>query len=230
MSIQVEQVEKTFGSVRALGPVGFVIPQGTQLALLGESGSGKSTLLNLLGCTEIPTKGRVLLDGRDTATLSDSELSKLRLSTLGYVHQFFDLVSDLSALENVLLPQWLSGVRDHGGRAEQLLRELGLGTRLHQLAANLSGGEQQRVAIARALVLSPKLLLADEPSGSLDSQNGAQVVQLLRQSAEQLGATLVMATHSQAAASQFRYHLRLRDGRVEHAELPSSTSSEGAAQ
>jgi ABC-type lipoprotein export system ATPase subunit len=220
--IRVEKLVKTFGAVRALGPVSFVIPAGAQLALLGESGSGKSTLLNLLGCMETPSTGSVIIDGQDTARLSDAELSRLRLRAIGYVHQFFDLVSDLSALENVLVPLWLAGVGAATSRARSLLEQLGLSHRLHQLASELSGGEQQRVAIARALALSPRLLLADEPSGSLDSQTGAMVVRLLIDSAQQLGATLIMATHSQAAAAQFAHFVRLKDGQLEQAQLPTS--------
>ena len=181
--IRVQDLVKTFGAVRALGPVSFAVPSGAQVALLGESGSGKSTLLNLLGCMETPSSGAVVLDGEDTARLADAALCRLQLRAIGYVHQFFDLVSDLTALENVMVPLWLAGVAWASGRAEELLAALGLGHRLHQLAAELSGGEQQRVAIARALALSPRLLLADEPSGSLDSQTGTQVVRLLSDSA-----------------------------------------------
>ena len=226
--IRLEGVSKRFGAgpgaVRALGPVDLVVPAGAQVALLGESGSGKSTLLNLLGCMEVPSAGRVLFrfaagpgpgEGAaelDTARLPDAELARLRLHRLGYVHQFFDLVSDLTALENVELPLWLAGRRGSTARARELLGSLGLGHRLQQLASELSGGEQQRVAIARALALGPQLLLADEPSGSLDSQTGAAVVELLIDSARRLGATLVMATHSEAASARFKAQVRLRDG------------------
>lgn len=228
--IRLEGVIKRFGAgpgaVRALGPVDLVVPAGAQVALLGESGSGKSTLLNLLGCMEVPSAGRVVFrfapgagpgSGEsaaelDTARLPDAELARLRLHRLGYVHQFFDLVSDLTALENVELPLWLAGRRGSTARARELLGSLGLGHRLQQLASELSGGEQQRVAIARALSLGPQLLLADEPSGSLDSQTGAAVVELLIDSARRLGATLVMATHSEAASARFKAQVRLRDG------------------
>jgi putative ABC transport system ATP-binding protein len=220
--IKVQSLVKTFGTVRALGPVSFQLPAGAQVALLGESGSGKSTLLNLLGCMETPSSGSVIIDGQDTARLADNELARMRLRTLGYVHQFFDLVSDLTALENVMVPLWLAGVAEAASRARALLEPLGLGHRLHQLGSELSGGEQQRVAIARALALSPRLLLADEPSGSLDSQTGTQVVRLLSDSARQLGATLIMATHSPAAAAQFDHYIRLKDGQLEAAILPSS--------
>ncbi len=223
--IRVLNLVKTFGAVRALGPVSFTIPAGAQVALLGESGSGKSTLLNLLGAMETPSTGSVIIDDKDTAQLGDAELSRLRLHKLGYVHQFFDLVSDLTALENVMVPLWLAGERAADGRARALLETLGLGHRLRQLASELSGGEQQRVAIARALALSPRLLLADEPSGSLDSQTGAQVVRLLTESAQRLGATLIMATHSQAAAAQFAHFIRLHDGQLQEAKLPSSPPS-----
>ena len=222
--IRVHNLVKTYGAVRALGPVSFTVAAGAQVALIGESGSGKSTLLNLLGAMETPSTGSVIIDDKDTAQLSDAELSRLRLHKLGYVHQFFDLVSDLTALENVMVPLWLAGEPAADGRARELLQALGLGHRLRQLASELSGGEQQRVAIARALSLSPRLLLADEPSGSLDSQTGAQVVRLLTESAQRLGATLLMATHSQAAAAQFAHYIRLHDGQLQDAKLPSGTA------
>jgi putative ABC transport system ATP-binding protein len=223
--IRVHDLVKTFGPVRALGPVSFAVPGGAQVALLGESGSGKSTLLNLLGCMETPSRGAVDLWGQPTAGLGDAELCRLRLHAIGYVHQFFDLVSDLTALENVMVPLWLAGVARAAGRAEELLASLGLGHRLHQLASQLSGGEQQRVAIARALALAPRLLLADEPSGSLDSQTGTQVVRLLSDSARRLGATLIMATHSQAAAAQFPHFIRLKDGQLEDLRLPTGAET-----
>lgn len=220
-TVEVRSLEKQFGEVRALGPVDFSIPAGTALALLGESGSGKSTLLNLLGCMEAPTRGSVFLNGTNTAGLDDSALSKVRLREVGYVHQFFDLIGDLTACENVELPLWMAGESDTREKAETLLKKLGLGHRLDQPSSVLSGGEQQRVAIARALVLKPKLILADEPSGSLDSATGEQVMKLLMESARSIGATLIVATHSAQAAALFDSRIRLRDGRIEELRLPS---------
>ena len=218
--IQATEVEKSYGPVRALGPVSFTLPAGSQVALTGESGSGKSTLLNLLGCMDLPTRGSITFDGVATAGLSDRALANHRLATIGYVHQFFDLVGDLTAQENVELPLWMarqgpdSAGRSTATRAREGLEKLGLGHRLHQPAAVLSGGEQQRVAIARALIMRPRLILADEPSGSLDSRTGEQVIDLLIASAHELGATLLMATHSTAAADRFALRLALRDGKL----------------
>ena len=215
-----QDLEKSFGIVRALGPVSFHIPPGTQLALLGESGSGKSTLLNLIGCMEPPTRGRLEVAGRSTLSLGDRDLAEMRLRNIGYVHQFFDLVSDLSALENVELPLWMAGVQESRARAESLLKELGLGHRLDHSPGTLSGGEQQRVAIARALALEPKLVLADEPSGSLDSKTGMQVIELLQEYSARHSAILVVATHSDRAAEKFKSRIRLRDGKISELELP----------
>lgn len=219
--IAVRALEKRFGAIRALGPIDFQIPAGARVALVGESGSGKSTLLNLLGCMDTPSAGSLLIDGSETAALDDRALSAVRLRRVGYIHQFFDLIGDLTAAENVELPLWMAGERHSRARSEALLRELGLGHRLDQPASVLSGGEQQRVAIARALALRPPVLLADEPSGSLDSRTGSQVIELLIENASRLGSTLIVATHSLAAAERFEYRLRLKDGLIEEARLPS---------
>ena len=217
--LSVQNVEKLYGSVRALGPISFELGAGAQVALLGESGSGKSTLLNLIGCMDTPTRGQVLLKGHGTNGLSDRELSQLRLTYIGYVHQFFDLLSDLSALDNVQLPLWMAGRAGSETIARGLLSELGLEKRLNQLASVLSGGEQQRVAIARALSLGPSLILADEPSGSLDSRTGEAVMDLLFRFSSNLGATLIVATHSPQAAERFSNYLRLKDGLLVDSQL-----------
>ncbi|MBC7690880.1 MAG: ABC transporter ATP-binding protein [Methylotenera sp.] len=218
--ISARALEKYFPPVRALGPVDFDIPAGSQVALLGESGSGKSTLLNLLGCMEVPSSGDLEMQGKLTRGLSEKELAEMRLRKIGYVHQFFDLISDLNALENVMLPMWMAGDAESETRATDLLKSLGLGHRLTQTASLLSGGEQQRVAIARALSLSPSLILADEPSGSLDSSTGEAVVTLLLELTKKAGSTLIMATHSPAAAARFEHFIRLKDGKIVEKNLP----------
>ncbi len=212
--IAAKALEKHFGKVQALGPISFEIPSGAQVALLGESGSGKSTLLNLIGCMEIPSSGELQIAGQAVSGLDDRQLARMRLSKIGYVHQFFDLISDLTALENVQLPVWMAGESGSESRATDALKRLGLGKRLHFPVSVLSGGEQQRVAIARALILQPQVILADEPSGSLDSQTGSQVIDLLIEQSHFLGSTLVVATHSTGAAERFKNRIRLRDGQL----------------
>lgn len=212
-------LEKHFGKVRALGPISFEIPSGAQVALLGESGSGKSTLLNLIGCMEIPSSGDLQIAGQAVSGLDDRQLARMRLSRIGYVHQFFDLISDLTALENVQLPVWMAGESRSESRATDSLKRLGLDKRLHFPVSVLSGGEQQRVAIARALILQPQVILADEPSGSLDSQTGSQVIDLLIEQSRLLGSTLVVATHSASAGERFKNRIRLRDGQLIECEL-----------
>ena len=220
-AIVATSLEKNFAGVQALGPVTFEIPSGAQVALLGESGSGKSTLLNLIGCMETPSAGKLQIAGRSTGSLDDAKLARMRLLQIGYVHQFFDLIHDLTALENTQLPLWMAGESQSETKAKNFLERLGLGKRLDFPVSVLSGGEQQRVAIARALILHPPVILADEPSGSLDSQTGAQVMDLLIAESRRLGSTLVVATHSVEAAARFKNRIRLRDGQLIECELSS---------
>ncbi|MEY4631800.1 MAG: hypothetical protein RIQ81_1920 [Pseudomonadota bacterium] len=205
---------KTYGRTHALGPVSLELTPGAHYALTGRSGSGKSTLLALLGCLDTPSSGILEINGVATAGLDDSALSAVRLRSTGFVHQFFDLVSDLTALENVLVPFWLAGVAGGEVRARELLGRLGLSERAHHLTGDLSGGEQQRVAVARAVALRPSLILADEPTGSLDSRTGNLVMDLITETAQELGATLIVATHSPDVAARFAKKLTLLDGRM----------------
>ncbi len=203
--------------VTALRDVCLDVGPGEFCALMGPSGCGKSTLLNLIGGLDHPTEGTLALDGRSTADFSDADWTRLRRECIGLVFQAFHLLPGLSAVENVTLPLLLSG---HGGRAADqrvadCLDAVGMRGRERHRPGELSGGEQQRVAIARALVHQPKLLLADEPTGNLDSQQGAEIIALLRSLPQRFGATVIVATHSREAAQQADTVHGLRDGRLE---------------
>ncbi len=191
------------------------IPKGQFAAIMGPSGSGKSTLLGLLAGLDSPTSGQVILDGEDITHLSEDEMALLRGRKIGFVFQSYQLLPTLTAEENVLLPMELAG-RDLGGRARarELLDRVGLGGRFDHYPVQLSGGEQQRVALARAFALRPPILLADEPTGNLDSATGAIVLDLLLTLNREEGATLVLVTHEQALAESATRRIVLRDGRV----------------
>ncbi|MBW3589908.1 MAG: ABC transporter ATP-binding protein [Actinobacteria bacterium] len=203
-------------SVHALDGISFEVEAGTFVSVMGPSGSGKSTLLHLVGGLDRPTGGKVLLDGRDLAALDDESLTTLRRRELGFIFQFFNLLPTLSAWENVALPLLLDGKKlsDTKPRAVGLLERVGLGQRVDHRPSQLSGGEMQRVAIARALVADPVLLLADEPTGNLDSRSGEQVLELLRSTVTEDGKTLVMVTHDHDAASTGDRILTLIDGKL----------------
>jgi putative ABC transport system ATP-binding protein len=214
-------------SVEALRGVTLSIDQGDYVAIVGPSGSGKSTLMHLLGCLDRPTSGSLLLGGRDVADLSDSELADLRNHTIGFVFQSFQLLGRTSALENVALPLVYRGLRraERRVRAIAALDSVGLGHRLAHRPGQLSGGEQQRVAIARALVGEPTVLLADEPTGNLDTRSGADVMALLSQLNAERGVAVVVVTHDLEVAAHARRRIDVRDGLVERdtgqAEQPS---------
>jgi putative ABC transport system ATP-binding protein len=203
--------------VRALDGVDFAVAPGEFVAIMGPSGSGKSTLLHIVGALEPPTAGSVALAGERYDGLDDDELTRLRRERLGFIFQFFNLLPSLSALENVLLPALIA--RRHGadamrGRANELLTRVGLAGRAEHTPAELSGGEQQRVSIARALLLSPQVVLADEPTGNLDSRAGAEILRLLRDLNHDERVTVVMVTHDPSAAAIADRVVFLRDGRV----------------
>jgi putative ABC transport system ATP-binding protein len=202
--------------VRALDRVTLEFEKGTYSAIMGQSGSGKSTLLNVLGCLDRPTEGRYLLGGRDVSHLADHELSAARNRMLGFVFQSYNLIPHLSVLENIEVPMEYAGVapRAMRRRAEELAERMGLSHRLRHRPAELSGGQQQRVAIARALANEPLVLLADEPTGNLDSATGLEILALLdRLHAE--GATLIIVTHDQKVAARADRTVRMLDGRVD---------------
>ena len=185
------------------------------MAIMGPSGSGKSTLMNIIGCLDVPTSGTYILDGENISGKPDAELSALRNRTIGFVFQNFNLLPRESALDNVALPMLYAGVhrRERMERARKALERVGLGDRLHFKPTQLSGGQKQRVAIARAMVMKPSLLLADEPTGALDTASGEQVMELFRQLNEE-GVTIVMITHEQEIANHAHRQLMIRDGRL----------------
>ena len=203
-------------AVEALRGVNLTVEAGAFIALVGPSGSGKSTLLHLLGAMDTPTRGEVRLNGRSLTGMSDTERTRLRCHEVGFVFQTFNLLPTLSALENVEIALRLAGVsrRERHTRAAELLERVGLGGRMGHLPRQLSGGERQRVAVARALANQPALLLADEPTGNLDSATGQAIVGLFRQlNAE--GQTIVLVTHNPEVAAQAGRVLRMRDGRIQ---------------
>jgi putative ABC transport system ATP-binding protein len=200
--------------VRALDGVDLEIGAGEFVALEGPSGSGKTTLLQLLGALDRPSGGTVLFEGRDLASLPDHELAALRLRAFGFVFQQFNLIPTLTALENVEAKLVPTGVADARGRSMTMLGEVGLAERADHLPAQMSGGEQQRVAIARALSVEPRVVLADEPTGNLDTTTGGEIIELLAGLAAEHGATVIVATHDAVLASRAPRRLAMRDGRL----------------
>jgi putative ABC transport system ATP-binding protein len=218
--IHLEQVSKIYGegptSVHALDTVSFDVDAGQFVSVMGTSGSGKSTLLNLVSALDVPTSGKVVLAGQDISTLSDDALTLFRRRTVGLVFQFFNLLPALNALDNTLLPVMLDRKVNAADeeRASMLLEEVGLGGRKLHFVNQLSGGEMQRVAIARALMLEPRIILADEPTGSLDSHTGQAVLRLLRRCCDHHDATVMMVTHDLKAAEVGDRLLVLKDGKL----------------
>ncbi len=215
--------------VHALRGLDITVESGEFISVMGPSGSGKSTLLNLIGCLDTPTGGSVVLDGLEVTRLSRSHLPAVRREKVGFVFQQFNLLNHLTALENVMLPLRYSGVggREARTRAAQLLERVGLGDRLHHRPLELSGGEQQRVAIARALVNRPAIVLADEPTGNLDTASGAGVIALLR-ALNQEGHTFIIVTHDPSIAAQTGRTVYLRDGQVVGEERRQPTKTQEA--
>lgn len=215
--ILLESVSKTYemgeGVVRALDHVDLQVDQGDFLAIVGPSGSGKSTLMNILGLLDVPDEGRYLLDGMDVGALSDNRLASIRNEKIGFVFQSFNLLGKLTALENVKLPLSYAGVRlkEADARARKQLSLVGLEGREHHLPNQLSGGQQQRVAIARALVCEPEIILADEPTGALDSKSARQLLESLAHLNER-GSTILMVTHDSFSASYCNRIVFIKDG------------------
>jgi putative ABC transport system ATP-binding protein len=202
-------------TVRALQEVNLTIPDGDYVAIMGPSGSGKSTLLHILGCLDRPTSGTYRLDGREVGSLPESDLAQVRSRKIGFVFQFFHLVARLTAAGNVELPMILAGLRpaERKARVAKALEEVGLSDRVDHRPAQLSGGQRQRVAIARATVLSPSILLADEPTGNLDRASGREIIELLERM-NRNGLTLVIVTHDPEIAGRARRNVKLVDGRI----------------
>jgi putative ABC transport system ATP-binding protein len=217
--IELDDVSRTVtsgaGPLTILQSTSFRIESGRTVAITGPSGSGKSTLLGLLAGLDTPSTGRVLIDGVNISALGEEALARLRGERIGIVFQFFHLIPSLTAMENVLVPMELAGHPEPRARARELLEEVGLTGRGHHYPSQLSGGEQQRVALARALANDPPILLADEPTGNLDSTTGHQMIELLLSVNRTQGRTLVLVTHDRELASMADEVIALRDGRVE---------------
>ena len=216
--IELDDVSKTVpsgtGTLTILHPLTITIPAGQVIAITGPSGSGKSTLLGLLAGLDAPSSGRIVVDGVDITLLDEDRLAVLRGKRIGFVFQFFHLLPSLTAFENVLVPMEIAGDRNAPARARELLAEVGLTERAHHYPSQLSGGEQQRVAIARALANNPPILLADEPSGNLDSVTGHHVIDLLLQINRMRGTPLILVTHDPELAALADITIALRDGRI----------------
>jgi putative ABC transport system ATP-binding protein len=218
--ISLRSVSKYFEGKRrvtALDDVTLTIERGEMVSIIGPSGSGKSTLLNLIGGLDRPSAGEIAIDGRPVAGLSDDDLSRLRRDKIGFIFQFFNLLPSLTCVENVALPLHLKGLprKQIAERARELLDMVGLGQRLDHVPDELSGGERQRVAIARALAFSPPILLADEPTGNLDTHTGCDVLALIRSLHERLGATILIVTHDMGVAESCARTITLRDARID---------------
>jgi len=222
--IELREVSKTVTSgsepLTILHPLTLEIPRGQFVAIVGPSGSGKSTLLGLIAGLDAPTSGSVLIDSVDITRLDEDALAKLRGEKVGFVFQFFHLIPSLTAYENVAVPMEIAGAADARGRAHELLEEVGLTGRSHHYPSQLSGGEQQRVALARALANNPPIVLADEPTGNLDSANGRHIMELLQKIHAVRGTTIVLVTHDAELAALADARLVLRDGRAIENTLP----------
>jgi putative ABC transport system ATP-binding protein len=216
--IELRNVSKTVTSgtqpLTILHPTSATIAKGRFLAIVGPSGSGKSTLLGLIAGLDSPTSGSVLIDGVDITALDEDGLAKLRGEKIGFVFQFFHLIPSLTAYENIAVPMEIAGAPDVRARAQTLLQEVGLTDRGHHYPSQLSGGEQQRVALARALANNPAIVLADEPTGNLDTTNGHHILELLREIHRSRGTTLVLVTHDAELAAMADERMVLKDGHV----------------
>ena len=221
--LKVENLSKVYGTgegeVRALDDVSFSVPKGQFLAIIGPSGSGKSTLLHILGGVDRPISGKVFLEGQDVFAQDEDHLAIFRRRQVGLIYQFYNLIPVLNVTENITLPVLLDGRKVDQNRLEELIRELNLTGREKHLPNQLSGGQQQRVSIGRALMNAPALLLADEPTGNLDSQNSQEIVSLLKKANRQYGQTLIVITHDESIALQADRIISLEDGRITRDEV-----------
>lgn len=207
--------------VKALDNVSFSIKQGEFVLIVGSSGSGKSTLLNMIGLLDHPTKGKILIDGIDTTTLNDDKISSFRNKKLGFIFQFSNLLTDLSVLENVLLPLQIAGNNAAEKDAIDLLKAVGLDNQMYKRANKISGGQAQRVAIARGLINKPSIVLADEPTGNLDSVTSATIVQLMKSMAKKLNQTFIIVTHDREHFGDVDRVITIKDGKAFEGDLPS---------
>jgi len=216
--IELKDVCKYFGEgearVKAVCDVNLNIKKSEIIAIMGPSGSGKSTLLYILGCLDRPSKGKIIIDGTDISKLDDNELAKIRREKIGFIFQFFYLLPSLTALKNVELPMTFNGKKNKEARAKELLRMVGLESRMSHRPNQLSGGESQRVAIARSLANDPQIILADEPTGNLDSKSGKEVMEILEKLNKERGVTIILVTHDSSIARHAERIIRLRDGKI----------------
>ncbi len=214
--LEVNSVSKTYGSgetaVRALKNVSFVVPKGEFVAVVGESGSGKSTLLNMIGALDTPTGGKVFIDGKDTFAMKEKNLTVFRRRNIGFIFQAFNLIPELTVEQNIIFPVLLDYQKPDRRYLEELLTALDLKDRRNYLPSMLSGGQQQRVAIGRALITRPALILADEPTGNLDTQNSSEVIALLKEASKRYEQTIIMITHNRAIAQTADRILQVSDG------------------
>lgn len=214
--LEVQSISKTYGSgeaaVHALRNASFSVPKGEFVAIVGESGSGKSTLLNMVGALDTPTSGKVFIDGKDIFSMKDSNLTVFRRRNIGFIFQSFNLIPELTVEQNIIFPVLLDYQRPDKQYLEELLTVLNLKERRRHLPGQLSGGQQQRVAIGRALITRPALILADEPTGNLDTQNSSEVIALLKEAAKKYEQTIVMITHSRSIAQTADRILQVSDG------------------
>jgi putative ABC transport system ATP-binding protein len=221
--IELKNVTKTVRSgaedLTILDDVSLVIPDGEFVAVTGASGSGKSTLLGLIAGLDAPSSGTISIDGADITAMSEDALAQIRSEKIGFIFQSFHLIPSLTAFENVLIPMEILGLKDAKSRAEQLLVDVDLTNRGHHYPTELSGGEQQRIAIARAFANQPKMLLADEPTGNLDSRNGSHIFDLMTELHKQNNVTLILVTHDAGLADKAQRQVILKDGRVVSDEL-----------
>ena len=214
--LEVKNICKTYGSgetaVKALRNVSFSVPKGEYVAIVGESGSGKSTLLNMIGALDMPTSGKVLIDGKDIFSMNDRKLTVFRRRNIGFIFQAFNLIPELTVEQNMIFPLLLDYQKPDKRYLEELLTVLNLKDRRNHLPSQLSGGQQQRVAIGRALITRPSLILADEPTGNLDSQNSSEVIALLKETSKKYEQTIIMITHNRSIAQTADRVLQVSDG------------------
>lgn len=214
--LEVKSISKTYGrdetAVHALKEVSFSVPKGEYVAIVGESGSGKSTLLNMIGALDMPTSGKVLIGGKDIFAMNDSKLTVFRRRNIGFIFQSFNLIPELTVEQNIIFPVLLDYQKPDNKYLEELLSVLNLKERRNHLPSELSGGQQQRVAIGRALITRPALILADEPTGNLDTQNSSEVITLLKEASKKYEQTIIMITHSRSMAQAADRVLQVSDG------------------